>query len=149
MNKSVKFLSLNICYVLLWIKYWLMWFESLLVFILFKFKKRPNISGIRVVLPDVNYGNSLDDSYCIEMQKAALLMYSIYPFQNYKFTHYCMSDIDWKDWIWFTVTLLLVVWPKKKQKNTHTHTHTHTLQRQCEIEKKNKYGWKKLESPLS
>ncbi len=26
-----------------------MWFESLLVFILFKFKKRPNISGIRVV----------------------------------------------------------------------------------------------------
>ncbi len=26
-----------------------MWFESLLVFILFKFKKRPNISGIRAV----------------------------------------------------------------------------------------------------
>ncbi len=26
-----------------------MWFESLLVFILFKFKKRPNISGIQVV----------------------------------------------------------------------------------------------------
>ncbi len=26
-----------------------MWFEILLVFILFKFKKRPNISGIRVV----------------------------------------------------------------------------------------------------
>ncbi len=55
MDKSVKFLCLNICYVLyvllwnrLW-KYWLMWFESLLVFILFKFKKRPNISGIRVV----------------------------------------------------------------------------------------------------
>ncbi len=35
--------------VILWIKYWLMWFESLLVFILFKFKKRPNISGIQVV----------------------------------------------------------------------------------------------------
>ncbi len=51
-HKILKFLSLNICYVLyvlLWIKYWLMWFESLLVFILFKFKKRPNISGIRVV----------------------------------------------------------------------------------------------------
>ncbi len=32
-----------------WIKYWLMWFESLLVFILFKFKKRPNISGVWVV----------------------------------------------------------------------------------------------------
>ncbi len=38
-----------VLYVLLWIKYWLMWFESLLVFILFKFKKRSNISGIRVV----------------------------------------------------------------------------------------------------
>ncbi len=25
-----------------------MWFEIILVFILFKFKKRPNISGIRV-----------------------------------------------------------------------------------------------------
>ncbi len=48
----IKFLSLNICYaiyVLLWIKYWLMWFEILLVFILLKFKKRPNTSGIRVV----------------------------------------------------------------------------------------------------
>ncbi len=47
----VTFLSLNICYViyvLLWTKYWLMWFESLLVFILFKFKKCPNISGNRV-----------------------------------------------------------------------------------------------------
>ncbi len=46
LDKSVKFLRLNICYVLyvlLWIKYWLMWFESILVFILFKFKKRPNI----------------------------------------------------------------------------------------------------------
>ncbi len=48
------------------------------------------------MLPDVNYGNSLDDIYCIEMQKAALLMYAIYPFQKYKFTHYCMCDIDWK-----------------------------------------------------
>ncbi len=51
-RKIVNFLSLNICYViyvLLWIKYWLMWFEILLVFILFKFKKRPNISRIRVV----------------------------------------------------------------------------------------------------
>ncbi len=51
-DKIVKFLSLNICYViyvLLWITYWLMWFQILLVFILFKFKKCPNISGIRVV----------------------------------------------------------------------------------------------------
>ncbi len=51
-HKIVKFLSLNICYViydLLWIKYWLMWFENLLVFILFIFKKRTNISGIQVV----------------------------------------------------------------------------------------------------
>ncbi len=47
-----------------------------------------------LVLPDVNYDNSLDDSYCIEMQKAALLMYAIYPFQKYKCTHYCMWDID-------------------------------------------------------
>ncbi len=42
MHKIVKFLSLNICYViyvLLWIQYWLMWFEILLVFILFKCKK--------------------------------------------------------------------------------------------------------------
>ncbi len=48
----VKFLSLNICYiiyVLLWIKHWLMWFEILLVLILFKFKKRPNISRIWIV----------------------------------------------------------------------------------------------------
>ncbi len=48
------------------------------------------------MLPDVNYGNSLDDSYSIEIQKPALLMYAIYPFQKYKFTHYCMWDIDWK-----------------------------------------------------
>ncbi len=30
----------------------------------------------------VNYGNSLDDSYCTEMQKAALLMYAIFPFKS-------------------------------------------------------------------
>ncbi len=42
------------------------------------------------------YGNSLDDSKCIEMQKAALFMYVIYPIQKYKFTHYCMWGIDWK-----------------------------------------------------
>ncbi len=35
-----------------------------------------------VVLPDVNYGNSLDDSYCTEIQKAALLMYAIFPFKS-------------------------------------------------------------------
>ncbi len=29
------------------------------------------------VLPDVNYGNSLDDRHFTEMQKAALLMYAI------------------------------------------------------------------------
>ncbi len=58
MHKIVKYLSLNICYViyvLSWIKYWLMWFESLLVFILFKFKKRPNISGTRVVYCMLSY----------------------------------------------------------------------------------------------
>ncbi len=30
----------------------------------------------------INYGNSLDDSYCTEMQNAALLMYAIYPFKR-------------------------------------------------------------------
>ncbi len=35
------------------------------------------------------------ESYCFEMQKAALL-YAIYPFQKYKFTHHCKWDIDWK-----------------------------------------------------
>ncbi len=46
------------------------------------------------MLPDVNYIYSLDDSYCTEMQKAALLMYAIYPFQKYKFTLYFTWDID-------------------------------------------------------
>ncbi len=32
-----------------WIKYWLMWFEILLVFIYSYLKKRPNISGIQLV----------------------------------------------------------------------------------------------------
>ncbi len=43
-HKCLTFLNLNIyvLYILLWIKYWLMWFESLLVFILFK-KKKKNI----------------------------------------------------------------------------------------------------------
>ncbi len=52
-DKGVKYLILNInvINVLSWIKYWLMWFENFLVFILFKKKKkRPNISGIRVVV---------------------------------------------------------------------------------------------------
>ncbi len=43
-DKKAEFLNLNICYmlcVLLWIKYWLMWFESLLVSVLFKFKNVP------------------------------------------------------------------------------------------------------------
>ncbi len=43
MDKSVQFLSLNICYVIYVL------FESLFVFILFIFKKHRNISGIRVV----------------------------------------------------------------------------------------------------
>ncbi len=44
-----------VLYVLLWIKYWLMWFEIILVFILFKKTNKknssqtPNIYGIRVV----------------------------------------------------------------------------------------------------
>ncbi len=39
------------------------------------------VHSVTVVLPDVNYGNSLDDSYCTEIQKAALLMYAIFPFK--------------------------------------------------------------------
>ncbi len=51
MHKLLQFLGLNIyvIHVLLWIKYWSMWFEIVLVFILFKFKKGPDISGIGVV----------------------------------------------------------------------------------------------------
>ena len=52
MDTSVTFLHLNMCHVinaLLWIKYWLMWFESLSDFILFQFKNRPNFSRIWVV----------------------------------------------------------------------------------------------------
>ncbi len=51
-HKIVQFLNLNIyvIYVLLWIKYWLLWFEIILVLFLFKFKQLPNISGIRVVM---------------------------------------------------------------------------------------------------
>ncbi len=36
--------------------------------------------SVTVVLPDVNYGNSLDDSYCTEMPKAALLFFVINNF---------------------------------------------------------------------
>ncbi len=55
-----------------------------------------SISALYTVLPDVNYGNILEDSYCTEMQEATLLMYAIYPFQKYKFTHYCTWDIDYR-----------------------------------------------------
>ncbi len=68
---SAKFLNLNHCYVLyvlLWIKYWLMWFESLLVFILFKFKKCPNISGIRVV----HVGNTVVCTDSVELHYLGL-----------------------------------------------------------------------------
>ncbi len=44
---SLKHMLFYLCSIVN--KYWLMWFEIILVFILFKFKKRPNISGIRVV----------------------------------------------------------------------------------------------------
>ncbi len=40
------------------------------------------VLSVTVVLPDVNYGNSLDDSYSTEMQKAALLMYAIFSFKS-------------------------------------------------------------------
>ncbi len=41
-------------------------------------RNTPNLLRKTVVLPDMNYGNSLDDSYSIEMQKAALLKYAMY-----------------------------------------------------------------------
>ncbi len=50
-------------------------------------------TGNLLVLPSVIYDNSVDDSYCIEMRRDALLV-SIYPFQIYKFARYCMWDID-------------------------------------------------------
>ncbi len=40
------------------------------------------VHSVSTVLPDVNYGNSLYDSYCTEIQKAALLMYAIFPFKS-------------------------------------------------------------------
>ncbi len=40
------------------------------------------VHSVSTVLPDVNYGNSLDDSYCTEIQKAALLMYAIFLFKS-------------------------------------------------------------------
>ncbi len=66
-------------------------------------------------------------------------MYAIYPFQKYKFTHYCMWDIDWKklDRIYsYTFSGL-----EKTQKK-------HTLQRHCDIENKNKYGHKGKKTKL-
>ncbi len=60
MDKSVNFLNVNICYVfyvLLWIKYWVMWFESLLVFILFKYKKNS---------PFPEFGLYIIQLYCVE-----------------------------------------------------------------------------------
>ncbi len=49
----VKLLSLNICYViydLLWIKYWLMWFESLLDLYLSKIKNKSGVVVFIVIL---------------------------------------------------------------------------------------------------
>ncbi len=60
------------------------------------------------MLPDVNYDNSLDDSYCTEMQKAVLLMSAIYPFNT--FTHYCMWDIVWKRLFWNVWITVLRIW---------------------------------------
>ncbi len=84
------------------------------------------------MLPDVNYGNSLNDSYGTEMQR---LHFLCMPYIHFKSTHLhitvCGILIE-KDWIWFTDTDMI---------------------RHCEIEKKNKYGHKgenkKLEIPLS
>ncbi len=61
------------------------------------------------MLPDVNYDNSLDDSHCTEMQKAALLMYAIYPFKSTNVHITVCGILIERDWIGFTVTLLLVI----------------------------------------
>ncbi len=52
------------------------------------------VHSVSRLLPAVKYGNSLDDSYCTEMQKASFLTYAIYPFQKYKFTHYCFETFE-------------------------------------------------------
>ncbi len=97
-DKSVKFHRLNICnvlYVVLWIKYWLMWFESLLVFILFKCKKRPNISIIRVV--EENYINishhSLSSIICLSQMISKWLKHIMWcnPLTIERWTTKCSS----------------------------------------------------------
>ncbi len=85
MDKSVKFLCINNCYVLyvlLWIKYWLMWFESLLNFILLKSKKIPNISGIWVL--------SICLSVCLSVCLSIYL--SIYRLVTYWCSSICIAD---------------------------------------------------------
>ncbi len=88
-DKSAKFLLLNICYVLyvlLWIKYWLMWFESLLVFIWFKFKKTSQHfqnSGCKLVLV----------SGCYWKQVWLLINISCYfTFKKIRLRHFSAKD---------------------------------------------------------
>lgn len=63
---------------------------------------------------------------------------SRYPFQKYKFTHYCMWDIVCMrlDRIpSYTFTSGLPKKLKKNKQNTTLQKHTHTLQCHCDIEK--------------
>ncbi len=59
-----------------------------------------NITLPLLELPEVNYGNSVDHSYCTEKQKAELLIYAIYI--HFKSTNLhitvCGILIE-KDWI--------------------------------------------------
>ncbi len=85
MDKSVKFLCINNCYVLyvlLWIKYWLMWFESLLNFILLNKKRFPTFPEFGFYL-----------SVCPVCLSVCLSIYlSIYRLVTYWCSSICIAD---------------------------------------------------------
>ncbi len=60
-------------------------------------------------------------------------MYDTYPFQKYKFTHYCLYVGCWSKKTGYDSQLHFYLWSdqQKKKKNT--------LQCHCEIKKKKKY----------
>jgi len=61
-----------------------------------------------LVLPDVNYGNSLENSYCTVLKCTKLLLYAIH-FKSTKLHTTVRKLLIERDWIGFTVKLLLVV----------------------------------------
>ncbi len=121
MDKSVKCLCLNIfyvLYVLLWIKYCLMCFKSLLVFILFKFKKCPNISGIRVVVGNFEFG--LEQNY---RTVKTWRFFRNSPFKLLKWK-WKWSDM-WPSMVTHTRNLCSAINPSKV--HTHSSEHTYTV----------------------